>query len=141
MPRSFAARLGFYGLSAGENQFGNAYFVGGVDLVGQNLIHPHYMLMCGLVFEKPSEVLQTLERLEKAGFMPPWGLVENLTADGQTYLPMNGALNAAFEALGIYHFVTKNRGIPDRIYEASLQCPAIREAMNLFYSQAPASGN
>ena len=141
MPRSFSARLGFYGLSAGENEFGNSYFVGGVDLVGQKLIHPHYMLMSGLVLEKPVETLQTLERLEKAGFMPPWGLVENLTADGQSYLPMNGALNAAFEALGIYHFVAKNRGIPDRIYEASLQCPAIREAMNLFYPQAPAKGN
>jgi hypothetical protein len=111
-----------------------------VDLPGQTLIHPHYMLMCGLVAEKPAEVLQSLERLEKAGFMPPWGLVENFTADGKSYLPMNGALNAGFEALGSYHFLAKNRGIPNRVYEASLQSPVIREAMSLFYPQAPASG-
>lgn len=140
MPTSLAARLGFHGLSAGENEFGNSYFVGGVDLPGQTLIHPHYMLMCGLVAEKPAEVLQSLERLEKAGFMPPWGLVENFTADGKSYLPMNGALNAGFEALGSYHFLAKNRGIPNRVYEASLQSPVIREAMSLFYPQAPASG-
>jgi hypothetical protein len=53
---------------------------------------------------------------------------------------MNGALNAGFEALGSYHFLAKNRGIPNRVYEASLQSPVIREAMSLFYPQAPASG-
>jgi hypothetical protein len=78
-------------------------------------------------------VLSLLERLEKAGYFPPWGMVENLTADGASYLPMNGALNAGFEALGAYHLLVKNRRIANTIHEASRHCPEIRQAMTLFY--------
>lgn len=133
MPQSLAARLGIHGLSAGENQNGNAYHVGGIDLSGQALIHPHYILMSAALEPEPARVLALLERLEKAGYFPPWGLVENLTADGSSYLPMNGALNAGFEALGAYHLLAKNRRIPDTIHDASRQCPEIRQAMTLFY--------
>jgi hypothetical protein len=62
--------------------------------------------------------------------------VENLTADGSSYLPMNGALNAGFEALGAYHLLAKNRRIPDTVHEASSQCPDIRQAMHLYYPDA-----
>ncbi len=133
MPSSPAARLGIHGLSAGENQHGNAYHVSGVDLTGQTLIHPHYILMSATLDPDPARVLGLLERLEKAGYFPPWGLVENLTADGSSYLPMNGALNAGFEALGAYHLLAKNRRIADTIHEASRQCPEIRQAMHLYY--------
>ncbi len=133
MPQSLAARLGIHGLSAGENQYGNAYHVGGVDLSGQTLIHPHYILMSAALEPEPAQVLSLLERLEKAGYFPPWGMVENLTADGASYLPMNGALNAGFEALGAYHLLVKNRRIANTIHEASRHCPEIRQAMTLFY--------
>ncbi len=133
LPGSFAARLGIFGLSAGENQNGNAYHVGGIDLTGQTLIHPHYILMSAALEPEPGRVLELLERLEKAGGFPPWGLVENLSADGGSYLPMNGALNAGFEAIGAYHLLTKNRRIPDAIHEASRHCPEIRQAMSIFY--------
>lgn len=133
LPGSFAARFGIFGLSAGENQNGNAYHVGGMDLTGQTLIHPHYILMSAALQPEPGRVLDLLGRLEKAGYFPPWGLVENLRADGGSYLPMNGALNAGFEAIGAYHLVTKNRRITDSIHEASRHCPEIRHAMTIFY--------
>lgn len=133
MPKSLAARLGIYGLSAGENEFGNAYHVGGTDLPDQRLIHPHYILMSATMAENTGDVLALLERMEKAGFFPPWGMVENLTADGQSHLPMEGGLNAAFEALGAYHLLARHRGIPDAIYNASRESPLIRQAMRLYY--------
>ena len=74
-----------------------------------------------------------LERMEKASYFPPWGMVENLDVDGRSYLPMEGSLNAGFEALSAYHLFAKNRKIPDAIYAASLKSPQIRRAMQLFY--------
>ncbi len=132
-PRSAAARDGLYGLSAGENRFGNGYFVGGVDLPDQDLIHPHYILMSAALRTPASEVRELIQRMEKAGFFPPWGMVENVAVDGKSYLPMEGGLNAGFEALGAYHFLTKARGLPDAIYDASRGSPHLRQAMRLFY--------
>lgn len=135
-PQSSAARDGIYGLSAGENRNGNGYYVGGVDLPDQKLIHPHYIFMAAPLNDKTAEVYALLQRMEKAGYFPPWGLVENLDVDGRSYLPMEGALNAGFEALGAYHLFARHRGIPDAIYEASLKNPSVRDAMRLFYPQA-----
>jgi hypothetical protein len=137
-PQSLAARDGIYGLSAGENHAGNGYYVGGVDLPDQRLIHPHYILMSASLHANAAEVFGLLERMEKAGYFPPWGMVENLDVDDRGYLPMEGSLNAGFEALGAYHLFAKNRLIPDAIHEASLRCPQIRRAMQLFYPKAPA---
>lgn len=137
MPQSLAARLGIYGLSAGENEFGNAYYVGGTELPDQRLIHPHYILMSATMAERTADVLALLERMEKAGYFLPWGMVENLTADGKSHLPMEGGLNAGFEALGAYHLLAKHRSIPDAIYDASRGSPMIRSAMQLYY---PSSG-
>lgn len=134
-PESTAARHGIYGLSAGENRVGNGYYVGGVDLPDQKLIHPHYILMSAVLHPKPAEIYDLLQCMEKAGYLPPWGMVENLTVEGRSYLPMLGALNAGFEALGAYHLLAKNRGVRDAIYQASLDCPAIRQAMRLFYQE------
>ncbi|MBK8091423.1 MAG: hypothetical protein IPK32_05365 [Verrucomicrobiaceae bacterium] len=136
-PSSLAARLGIYGLSAGENATGNAYYVGGTELPDQQLIHPHYMLMSAAISEQPTRVLSTLRHMQDAGFFPPWGMVENLSADGSSYLPMNGGLNAAFEALGAYHLLTQQRKLPNAIYQASRDCPQVREAMQAFYPQRP----
>ncbi len=135
-PQSSAARDGIYSLSAGENRAGNGYHVGGVDLPDQKLLHPHYLLMSAPLHDKPAEVYALLERMEKAGYFPPWGLVENLDVDGRGYLPMEGALNAGFEALGAYHLFARHRGIADAIYDASLKSTPVRDAMRLFYPQA-----
>jgi hypothetical protein len=132
-PQSLAARNGMYGLSAGENRAGNSYYVGGVDLPDQKLIHPHYVLMSAPLHEKPAEVYALLERMEKAGAFPPWGMVENLDVDARCYLPMIGALNAGFEALSAYHLFARHRSIPDAIYEASQKSQPVRRAMQLFY--------
>ncbi|MHB1080778.1 MAG: hypothetical protein ACYC67_15355 [Prosthecobacter sp.] len=132
-PQSHAARNGIYGLSAGENEAGNGYYVGGVDLPDQKLIHPHYILMSATLNPQAQETFDLLERMEKASYFPPWGMVENLNVDGRSYLPMEGSLNAGFEALSAYHLFAKNRQIPDAIYAASLKSPQIRRAMQLFY--------
>jgi hypothetical protein len=135
-PQSHAAVNGIYGLSAGENQAGNGYYVGGVDLPDQKLIHPHYILMSSPLHQQTHETYELLERMEKASYFPPWGLVENLNVDGRSYLPMEGSLNAGFEALSAYHLFAKHRKIPDAIYAASLKSPQIRRAMQLFYPGA-----
>jgi hypothetical protein len=135
-PQSHAARNGIYGLSAGENQAGNGYYVGGVDLPDQKLIHPHYILMSSPLHPQTNETYDLLERMEKASYFPPWGMVENLNVDGRSYLAMEGSLNAGFEALSAYHLFAKHRKIPDIIYAASLKSPQIRRAMQLFYPAA-----
>lgn len=137
-PQSQAARNGIYGLSAGENRAGDGYYVGGVELPDQKLIHPHYILMSSTLRPKTSEVYELLERMEKAGCFPPWGMVENLDVDGRSYLPMEGALNAGFEALSAYHLLARHRQIPDAIYAASRKSPQIRRAMQLFYPRTAA---
>lgn len=139
-PHSTAARDGIYGLSAGENRHGNGYHVGGVDLPDQKLIHPHYILMSATLRSKPAELFSLFDRMEKAGYFPPWGLVENLDVEGRGYLPMEGALNAGFEALGAYHLLAKTSGATDAIYAASLKSPHLRRAMRLFYPPAAMAG-
>ncbi len=132
-PQSQAARHGIYGLSAGENRVGNGYDIGGVELPDQKLIHPHYMLMSATLHPQPTAMVALLERLETTGYFPPWGMVENLDVDGGSYLPMAGALNAGFEALGAYHLLAKRQRLPDAIHQASRNSPPIRQAMRLFY--------
>ena len=113
--------------------------MGGVDLPDQKLIHPHYILMSSTLNPQTAETYDLLERMEKASYFPPWGMVENLNVDGRSYLPMEGSLNAGFEALSAYHLFAKHRQIPDAIYEASLKSPQIRRAMQLFYPLAAKS--
>lgn len=132
-PESFAARIGAFGLSAGENVFGNRYQVGGSDLPDQTLIHPHYLLMSSILAEYTPELTKTLTALKTQGLFPPWGLVECFTFDGNHHLPMNGGLNSTFEALGAYHWLAKCESKKDAIYEASKTQRDIRRAMSLFY--------
>ncbi|TDU63129.1 hypothetical protein EI77_04450 [Prosthecobacter fusiformis] len=131
-PDSMAAKIGLYGLSAGEGEHGDRYYVGGVDLPDQSMIHPHYILMSAPL-TVPSETYALLDRMEKAGYFPPWGLVETICITAHSYLPMIGSLNASFETLGAYHLFAKNRGVPNLIYEASRRSPELRRAVELFY--------
>jgi hypothetical protein len=129
----FARRHGIFGLSAGEGAFGIGYHVGGSDLPGQALIHPHYVLMSAALEPDPAEPLALLERLQALELFPPWGLVENVFADGTESLPLQAGLNATFEAVGAYHLLARADGQPNAIYRAAEQHPVVREAMTLFY--------
>lgn len=134
-PDSLAARTGIYGLSAGEDEHGDRYQVGGVDLPNQEMVHPHYILMSSAL-DEPAAVYALLERMEKAGWFTPWGMVETISIVEKSYLPMNGSLNACFETLGAYHLFAKNRQVPNAIYEASRNSPELRRAVELFYPPA-----
>jgi hypothetical protein len=131
-PSSAAARLGIYGLSAGEGFRGAGYRVNGTEGSGEKLIHPHYMLMSAALRPAP-EAYQVLHALEASGLLPPWGMVENVTADLNEYLPWIGSLNASFETLGAYHLLARLTGQPDAVYEAAEACPPLRRAIQLFY--------
>ncbi len=133
MPEGMAAHFGLYGLSAGEGAFGTSYEVEGVDLPAQKLIDPHYILMSGALEEDPQTVYALLGHMERAGYLTPWGLVENIRADGTGFLPMISALNAGFETLGAYHLMAKARHIEDAIYRVSRQSTELRYAAQLFY--------
>lgn len=135
-PDSLAARMGLYGLSAGEGEHGDRYHVGGVDLPDQSMIHPHYILMSAALTE-PHDTYALLQRMEKAGYFTPWGMVETICITGHSYLPMIGSLNAAFETLGAYHLMARNRRAPDLIYQSAHQSPQLRRAIQLFYPEKP----
>lgn len=133
--------LGLYGLSAGENETGNAYRVNGTALPGLNLIHPHYFLMSARLREQPEEVLNLIGDLRRVGFFPPCGLVENVTVTGSSYLPMMGSLNAGFEALSAYHLLCHLRHQPDQIYKSAQDMPEIRAAMRHLFPDPSDAGN
>jgi hypothetical protein len=136
-PKSRAASLGIFGLSAGEGIFGSSYEVCGSDLTDQRMIHPHYVLMAGVLEDDPQVAYRTLQRLENAGYFTPWGMVETIASDGSRYLPMIGSLNASFETLGAYHLLAKSKGFQDAIHNAARTLPETRAAIQLFYPETP----
>ncbi|RFC42746.1 MAG: hypothetical protein DVB23_002973 [Verrucomicrobia bacterium] len=132
-PESMAAKLGLYGLSASESVSGTTYQVNGVDLTKQDSLQPHYMLMAAAIDPDPTSVRTSLQHLLAQGWLAPWGTVETFAADGRHYLPMIGSLNAGFEALGAYHFLTGSKNLPNAIHEASRSLTEVRSAMRAFY--------
>lgn len=137
-PESRASVLGFYGLSAGEARLGQGYMVSGVELPLQSYLHPHYVLLSGVLEEDTANVYQTLRRMEEVQLFPPWGLVENFQRDLEDYLAMQGSLNAGFETIGAYHLLVKNRRQRDVIYETARMNPYLQKAIQCFY---PREGN
>lgn len=138
---TLAHEIGLYGLSAGENEVGNSYQVCGTALRGQNLIHPHYFLMSAGLRERPQDTLNLIGDLRRIGFFPPYGLVENVTVTGNSYLPMNGSLNAGFEALAAYHFFCLVRSHPNRLYQAADQSPHLQQALRHLINPPGQSGS
>lgn len=130
---TLADELGIYGLSAGEDEYGTGYHVGGVNLPAEEVIYPHYMLMSAGLVGDPDEIYTVLDKMNRYGFFPPWGLVENLTVTGSRYLAMDGALNAAFESIGAYHLMQRSRDEEDAIYSASRRSRILRDAVHLFF--------
>ena len=81
-PKSAAAKLGFYGLSAGAGPRGEGLVVNGTGSAGKiELIHPHYVLLSGAIDPKPASVYRVLADMEAHGLLPPWGMVENFDKD------------------------------------------------------------
>jgi hypothetical protein len=131
-PATAAAQLGLFGLSAGEAFRGRGYVANGTQILGADVIHPHYILMSAQL-RRPDDSCELLRQMEARGLMPPWGLVENVKVDLSEYAPMLGSLNAAFECLGAYHFASLSLNRPDGIYQAALQCPPLAKAIETFY--------
>jgi hypothetical protein len=130
-PQSAAAKLGLYGLSAGEGFRGRGYVANGTRKVRADLIHPHYVLLAGRW--QPAKTYELLGKMEANGLLPPWGLVENVKPDLGEYLPMLGSLNAAFECLGAHHIWARHSGQPDVIDAAARDCPLTAAAIRGFY--------
>lgn len=131
-PRSAAAGMGLYGLSAGEGLHGDSYACNGTQLLPAGIIHPHYILMSGLL-RPVGDINRLLRTMEAMGLIGPWGMVENVQADLSEYLPWNGSLNASFECLGAYHLWASETGCPDQIYQAAGHCRLLREAIQAFF--------
>ena len=124
---------GIFGLSAGESSDGTSYYVGGTELLHQEVLHPHYALMAAQIHENPEEMSDLLRNFEAQGAFTAWGMVENISLRDNEKLPMIGGLNATFEALGAYHFLCRKDGNSNVIYQSCLAIPACRQAMKIFY--------
>lgn len=133
-----AGDRGIYGLSAGEAGCNGGYVANGTEAVQiAHLLHPHYMLMSGALRPDPQVLYGTLSTMEDLGLFAPWGLVENVQDDLTTSLPMLGALNASYEAIGAYHLHAKATGQSDALYQAAEGCEPLSEAIELFYGDGP----
>jgi hypothetical protein len=131
-----AGELGLFGLSAGEGPRGEGYVAHGSEMPALGLIHPHYVLMSSSLWARPRRVYALLRKLEQRGLLPPWGLVENVTADLRESLPFIGSLNASFECLSAYHLWATANGQTDAIYQAARRCQPLRRAIRSFYPEA-----
>jgi hypothetical protein len=132
-PGSLAAEMGLYGLSAGEGANGVGYLASGVDDPDQRTIYPHYILMSALVEASTSSVYDLLGKMETRGWLTPWGLVENIGADGKAYLPMIGSLNASFEALSSYHLLMQHRKQDNALYQVASADPIFQDAIKAVF--------
>ena len=130
-PDSPAARQGIFGLSGGESGMpGAGYTANGVDIPGIRWLHPHAMVM-GLALSNRSDLPDAIRRLESAGLLFPQGLPENVEIGLHLHNPMQGSLNAGFEALAAYH--GWRRGGSDVIDEASRRDPLLRAGIRRFW--------
>ncbi len=132
-PDSAATRAGVFGLSAGESGMpGAGYSANGVDFEGLRWIHPHAMIL-GLALSGGEEAYRGgLGKLASAGVLFPRGLPENFDIDLKFHNPMQGSLNASFEALAAYHGWRRGRGV-NHLDEAARGSPLMRQAAARFY--------
>jgi hypothetical protein len=132
-PHSLAARLGLYGLSAGEGARGIGYKSSGVEDADQHLVFPHYILMSGLMEPSTGAVYDVLKMLEANGWFTAWGMVENIDADAGTYVPMISSLNACFESLSSYHLLMAHRGQHDDLYQFAADDSIFKDALEAVF--------
>jgi len=130
-PESPAARAGIFGLSGGEAGMpGDGYAAYGVDVPGIRWLHPHAMVM-GLALSGGSRYSEGVHHLIQAELVPPQGLPETVEIGLAKHNPMQGSLNAGFEALAAYHGL-RRAGI-DVIDESSRRDPLLRAGVRRFY--------
>jgi hypothetical protein len=135
-PEAAVAKSGIFGLSAGElGMPGAGYTANGTEVMGVRWLHPHYMLM-GLALSHSELYPKGLRDLDAERFLYPMGLPENIEADLLLHNPMQGSLNAAFEALAAYHGWKKRNSQENRIDRASESHPLLRKAAARFYPPA-----
>ncbi len=100
---SAAARAGLFGLSGGEAGMpGEGYNAAGTDVPDLRWLYPHAMVM-GLALSDRSRYREGIFQLDDAGLLFPQGLPENAEIDLVRHNPMQGSLNAGFEAIAAYH--------------------------------------
>jgi hypothetical protein len=130
-PDSPAAAAGIFGLSGGEGGMpGDGYEAYGVEREGIRWLHPHAMVM-GLALTGRSRYLEGIRRLNDTGLLFPQGLPETVEITLQRHNPMQGSLNAGFEALSAYH--GWRRGGADVIDEACRRDPLLRAGVRRLY--------
>jgi hypothetical protein len=130
-PGTPADGVAIFGLSAGESGMpGAGYTANGVDLTGIRWLHPHALIM-GSSLSSPADYVADIGRLQSAQILFPMGLPENVEIGLKLHNPMEGSLNAGFEALAAYH--GWRRGESDLIYRACLSDPLLRRAIARFY--------
>lgn len=136
-PETPAASLGIFGLSAGEAGMpGAGYAANGTDVMGIRWLHPHYMFM-GLALTAPELYGKGLSNLDSIRILYPLGLPENIEAGLALHNPMQGSLNASFEALSAYHGWRKRNTPENFLDRASLSSPLLRKAAARFYPPLP----
>jgi hypothetical protein len=132
-PESAAAQAGLFGLSAGESGMpGAGYTANGTEVIGVRWLHPHYMLM-GLALSGGDLYPKGLRDLDSRQLLHPRGLPENIEVGLQLQNPMQGSLNASFEALSAYHGWKKRKTPANLLDKASNADPLIRKAAARFY--------
>jgi hypothetical protein len=104
--------------------------------MGVRWIHPHYMLM-GLALSNSEQYAKGLSALDAKQFLYPFGLPENIEADLRLHNPMQGSLNAGFEAISAYHGWKKRNNQDNVIDVASKSHPLLRKAASRFYQIEP----
>lgn len=130
-PDSAAARAGLFGLSGGEAGMpGDGYIAAGTELGGLRWLHPHAMVM-GLGLSDRAAFPDGIRRLEEAGLLFTQGLPETVEVGLVLHNPMQGSLNAGFEALAAYH--GWRRGGPDVIDGASRSDGMLRAGIRRFH--------
>jgi hypothetical protein len=131
--KSAAARLGLYGLSAGEAPDGEGLILGGTRAGDKReIIRPHYVPMSALAQSRPEAAYAVLRTMREQGLITPWGMAGGFTKDLEPLSTM-GAFSAALECLGTYHLWAEVSGRPDHIYAAVEDCGLLREAVRVFY--------
>ncbi|HEY1121338.1 MAG TPA: hypothetical protein VGE67_07040 [Haloferula sp.] len=132
-PESPAAQAGIFGLSGGEAGMpGDGYAAYGVDVPGIRWLHPHAMVM-GLALSGGSRYSEGVHHLMQAELVPPQGLPETVEIGLAKHNPMQGSLNAGFEALAAYHGL--RRAGNDVIDESSRRDPLLRAGVRRFYME------
>lgn len=109
---------------------GAGYTASGPELPGLRWLHLHAMVM-GSALSGRDRHAADLARLADAGLLFPQGLPENVEIGLVLHNPMQGSLNAGFEALASYH--GWRRGRADLIDRAALSDPLLRRGAARFY--------